>query len=492
MPSLVRKSESTESKASRPPGATRTASAGNRALRKRKSPVDKPSKIFVLDTNVLLHDPYSLMKLGENDVFIPFVTIEELDGKKSGATDIARNARQATRLIDDVISQPGYTMVTGFPLAGFGKESSGKLFVQRETLPFLPGEVVHKNDNLYLSVLNFLSRSHPGRPVIMITKDLNLRIKARALGFVAEDYRHDHALEDSDLVDKGIHPVSADEMAQWLGASSAIAPEKSSPYRFFRGPKLNHPVNRFLLDPSGALFRVVEQADDSTLLSSVLDHSKAKNTVLGISSRNEEQGAALDLLIDPEVDLVALLGPAGTGKTLLALAAAFRQIGEGLYDGIIFTRANTPLGEDIGFLPGNEQEKMAPWLGALYDNIEVLAEAQGGLTQAQKFRDQANEAVTVCAVTFLRGRTFQRKIIILDEAQNLTPKQMKALITRAAEGTKVVVLGNLAQIDSPYLSETSSGLAFLVERFKGWPHFGSLVLEKGERSRLANAANERL
>jgi PhoH-like ATPase len=177
---------------------------------------------------------------------------------------------------------------------------------------------------------------------------------------------------------------------------------------------------------------------------------------------------------------------------LLALAAAFHQIEAGDYDTILFTRANTPLGEDIGFLPGTEEEKMAPWLGALFDNIEVLAEAASSAIEAQKIREMAKEVVEVRAMTFMRGRTFHRKVVILDEAQNLTPKQMKALITRAGEGAKIVVLGNLAQIDSPYLSETSSGLAYLVERFKGWPHFGSLVLDKGERSRLANAGNERL
>jgi PhoH-like ATPase len=459
--------------------------------RKKLTPVIPSTRLFVLDTNVLLHDPHSTLKFREHDVFVPFVTLEELDGKKAGREDLNRNARQATRLLNDIVMQPGFTMETGFPLNAFnGGSATGNLFVQREALAFLSNEHVRKNDNLYLSVLADLKTKFPGREVVLVTKDLNLRIKARAMDFAAEDFLYDHALQDADLIYRGWRQVTDKQFAQW-------GPELKS-WRAGRVAHYSIPLsgdeqlNEFLVFPDGGLYRMVELRESTAVLQAVEDTTKDKNSVMGICARNEEQRAALSLLQDEDVDLVTLLGPAGTGKTLLALAAAFKQVMAGTYDTILFTRAHTPLGEDIGFLPGSEEEKISPWLGALFDNIEVLAEQAPSVTEGHKLRELAKEVVEVKAMTFMRGRTFHRKFVILDEAQNLTPKQIKALTTRAGEGAKFVVLGNLAQIDSPYLTETSSGLAYLVEKFKGWPHFGSLVLDKGERSRLANAANDRL
>lgn len=460
-------------------------------MTKKKIPVTTPAltKLFVLDTNILLHDPHSLLRFGEHDIFIPFVTLEELDNKKVGPLDVNRNARQATRLLDEVVSQAGCVMVDGFPLNAFnGGHATGRLFVQGKSLPFLAHEHLHKNDNLYLSVLDFLQTANPGREVIMVTKDLNLRIKARAMGFVADDFLHDHTVEDTDLVYRGWRKITDAEFAGWGSKLESWKKGRASCYKV---PRSDLQLNEFLQFPDGGLFRVVSLDADTAELRSVPDTTKEKNAVLGICARNEEQRAALELLTDPDVDLVALLGPAGTGKTLLALAASLSQVDKGDYDDILFTRANTPLGEDIGFLPGSEEEKMAPWLGALFDNIEVLAEAAPDAAKGMRVRE-LGEDVQIRAMTFMRGRTFIRKVVIVDEAQNLTPKQMKALVTRAGDGTKLIVMGNLAQIDSPYLSEASSGLAYLVERFKGWPYFGALVLETGERSRLANAGNERL
>ena len=449
-------------------------------------------KLFVLDTNVLLHDPGSLFKFAEHDLFIPFVTIEELDNKKSGTQDVNRNARQATRLLDAVISQTEGSMNDGYPLKSFNSgHALGRLYVQKEGLPFLEHEFERKNDNLYLAVLRMLVQAKSHDEVVMVTKDLNLRIKARAMGFSAQDYLHDHAVEDADLIHRGIREVPAD----WLSTLHVV--ESSKPVHSLRtlhrvqGLEAVH--NEFFYDGSN-LYRMVGRERDIVTLSTVPDYRKPKHALMGICARNEEQAAALELLTDPNVDLVALLGPAGTGKTLLAVAAGLYQVAEHeSFDELLFTRATISLGEDIGFLPGGEEEKLSPWLGALYDNLEVIIQHEAKSPNEQmRLREMVKERVQIRAITFMRGRSFQQKYLVIDEAQNLTPKQVKALVTRAGDGTKIVLMGNLAQIDSPYLSETSSGLAYAVERFKDWEHFGSLILSKGERSRLASAGNDRL
>jgi PhoH-like ATPase len=217
--------------------------------------------------------------------------------------------------------------------------------------------------------------------------------------------------------------------------------------------------------------------------------------VWGITARNREQNFAMNLLMDPQVDFVSLLGQAGTGKTLLALAAGLEQVIEARrYSEIIMTRATVPVGEDIGYLPGTEEEKMQPWMGALEDNLEVLNKGDSSASQWERSstQDLIRSRVKVKAMSFMRGRTFVNKFLIVDEAQNLTPKQMKTLITRAGPGTKVICMGNIAQIDTPYLTEGSSGLTYVVDRFKGWSHAGHITLQRGERSRLADFASEAL
>ncbi|MEO5703098.1 MAG: PhoH family protein, partial [Gammaproteobacteria bacterium] len=217
------------------------------------------------------------------------------------------------------------------------------------------------------------------------------------------------------------------------------------------------------------------------------------HTVWGINALNREQNFALNLLMDPEIDFVTLLGIAGTGKTLLTLAASLAQVlEERRYSEIIMTRVTVPVGEDIGFLPGTEEEKMTPWMGALMDNLEVLTQsnAGGGDWGRAATNDLLRNRIKIRSLNFMRGRTFLNKFVIIDEAQNLTSKQMKTLITRAGPGTKVVCLGNVAQIDTPYLTETTSGLTYVVDRFKGWEHSGHITLLRGERSRLADYASE--
>lgn len=457
-------------------------------------------KIFVLDTNVLMHDPQSLFRFEEHDIYIPFVTLEELDNHKVGTQDINRNARQATRMLEQITSLPG-SFAEGFPLTGFGGQSAtGRLYLQSTVLGTSPKEggfglsITHKNDNLFLEVLRHLSESWSEHTAVLVTKDLNLRVKARALGFASDDYLNDHAIEDSDLLYRGYRLLGEGVLE---AAGDSLTSWEEGAHVYYGIPQdLEQPYipNEMLVFPDGMLTLVKEVDESGVILKSITDFTKEKNAVWGITARNHEQSFALQLLMDPEVDFITLLGPAGTGKTMLTLAAGLEQVLETkTYDQIIFTRATVPMGEEIGFLPGTEEEKMSPWMGALHDNLEVLMSGGGDNGWSSKTtKDLVTNHIAIKSTSFMRGRTFQRKFLVIDEAQNLTPKQVKTLITRAGEGTKVICMGNLAQIDTPYLSETSSGLTHAVERFKGWAHFGNIILTKGERSRLANYGNENL
>jgi PhoH-like ATPase len=256
-------------------------------------------------------------------------------------------------------------------------------------------------------------------------------------------------------------------------------------------------VNEFLhYDYDNPFHAIVRKLEGKTAVLEVLkDYTQQKHNVWGITARNREQNFALNLLMDPEVDFITLLGQAGTGKTLLTLASALTQtLDKKIYSEIIMTRVTVPVGEDIGFLPGTEEEKMTPWMGALEDNLDVLnkTDDDAGDWGRAATQDLIRTRIKVKSMNFMRGRTFLHKFLIIDEAQNLTPKQMKTLITRAGPGTKVVCLGNIAQIDTPYLTEGSSGLTYVVDRFKGWPHSGHITLMRGERSRLADFAAETL
>ena len=333
--------------------------------------------------------------------------------------------------------------------------------------------------------------------VILVSKDINMRVKARALGLPAEDYRNDKALDDGDLLYTGSLALPADfwrkakNVESWQQGGRSFyslsgpvtAPMLINQYVYFEAPG----------EPS-LHARVTEIRDKTVVLETLRDYSSSKHNVWGVNARNREQNFALNLLMDPEVDFVTLTGTAGTGKTLMALAAGLCQVlDERRYTEIIMTRATVSVGEDIGFLPGTEEEKMGPWMGALDDNLEFLAKGDGG-NPNEWGRAATNELIRsrikIKSMNFMRGRTFLNKYVIIDEAQNLTPKQMKTLITRAGPGTKIICMGNLGQIDTPYLTEGSSGLTFAVDRFKGWPHSGHIQLARGERSRLADFASE--
>jgi PhoH-like ATPase len=330
-----------------------------------------------------------------------------------------------------------------------------------------------------------------------VSKDINIRIKARAMGLAAEDYFNDKVLQDTDLLHSGNRELPKDF---WDNHSKDMESWQESGNMFYRlsGPLVNSfLINEFLYydyeKPFHAIVRKVE--GDSTVLEVIQDHTNPKHNIWGITARNREQNFALNLLMDPQVDFVTLLGQAGTGKTLLTLAAALTQtLDKKTYSEIIMTRVTVSVGEDIGFLPGTEEEKMAPWMGALEDNLDVLnqTDEDAGEWGRAATQDLIRTRIKVKSLNFMRGRTFLNKFLIIDEAQNLTPKQMKTLITRAGPGTKVVCLGNIEQIDTPYLTEGSSGLTYVVDRFKGWQHNGHTTLIRGERSRLADFAAEAL
>ncbi len=454
-------------------------------------------RIYVLDTNVLLHDPTSLFRFEEHDVFIPMTVLEELDEKKKGASEVSRNGRQVSRFLNELIERGnGHGIKDGLSLDNpqgvnlkRGAETGRLYFQQRATSNH------GKADNLILAAVVELREQQPDRAVILVSKDINLRIKATIYGIDAEDYENDRALDDFALLYTGSTELEEDfwerhpEVESWNERGRTY-------YRLDRNEGESWYANQCLFLPGDESVELRVMAIDEEQATLVLldDHSHTNHSVWGIAARNREQNFALNVLMDPDVDFVTLLGTAGTGKTLLALAAGLAQVmDQQRYREIIMTRATVSVGEDIGFLPGTEEEKMTPWMGALTDNLEVLANPEeGGSWGRQATNDLLASRIKIRSLNFMRGRTFLSRYLIIDEAQNLSPKQMKTLITRAGPGTKIVCLGNVEQIDTPYLTETTSGLTYAVDRFKHWEHSAHITLRRGERSRLADFASEAL
>ncbi|WP_201314472.1 PhoH family protein [Dyella sp. EPa41] len=454
-------------------------------------------RIYALDTNVLLHDPTSLFRFEEHDIFIPMTVLEELDEKKKGASEVSRNGRQVSRFLNELIERGnGHGISNGLELIspeGVNLKRGrgvGRLYFQQRTT-----NGHGKADNLILSAVIELRDQNPDRAVVLVTKDINLRIKAKIYGIDAEDYQNDRALDDFTLLYTGSTELPEDfwdrhpEVQSWNERGRTF-------YKLDRREDEDWYANQCLFLPgdNSVELRVLHVDDSKATLVLLDDHSHANHSVWGIAARNREQNFALNVLMDPDVDFVTLLGTAGTGKTLLALAAGLAQVmDQQRYREIIMTRATVSVGEDIGFLPGTEEEKMTPWMGALTDNLEVLANPEeGGSWGRQATNDLLASRIKIRSLNFMRGRTFLSRYLIIDEAQNLTPKQMKTLITRAGPGTKIVCLGNVEQIDTPYLTETTSGLTYAVDRFKHWEHSAHITLRRGERSRLADFASEAL
>lgn len=483
----------------------------------------KEKKLFVLDTNVLMHDPSAIHRFGRHDIYLPMIVLEELDAHKKGMAETARNVRQVSRIIDSLLKgRLGKEISAGVPLhdtinADGDIKVPGSLYLQTESVDIdLPANLVTgKADNSILASALHL-KSQQNRPVILVSKDINLRIKAAAIGLEAEDYSHDaHELDDLDLLYSGALNLNDDQFVSFTDALDANTPEQALEIAKDADRKGNLYANQCVWhEASGEappsrreyILQLDENSTSGNLIANKLtNYRREGNAVWGVACRNRAQNFAMNMLMDPNIDIVTLCGAAGTGKTLLALAAGLSQTFDPRpgqqqpFTEIIMTRVTVPLGEDIGFLPGTEEEKMTPWMGALMDNLEVLGTSdnqQGGggsnSWASGASKDFLMNKIKIRSLNFMRGRTFFNRYVIIDEAQNLTPKQMKALITRIGPNSKIVCMGNLAQIDTPYLTETSSGLTYVVERFKNWSHAGHVTLVQGERSRLADYASQNL
>lgn len=460
-------------------------------------------KLFVLDTNILMHDPNAIYRFEEHDIYLPMVVLEELDNHKTGLSEVARNVRQANRMFVELMSNTRHQqIVDGLPIPNhFNSETghaSGRLFFQiyefEELLPSsLPG---HKVDNTLLSTALGLQKKYPEKQVIIISKDINLRIKAGILGILAEDYYNDQVLDDVDLLHSGIHLL---DDTFWDTHGKQMEAWQTSGRTFYRiaGPLTQKWYPNDCISTHDNQFHAIvkkREQQGTAVVQLARDYTQPKHAVWGITARNREQNFALNLLLDPDIDFVTLQGSAGTGKTLLTIAAGLTQVlDEQRFNEIIMTRVTIPVGEDIGFLPGTEEEKMTPWMGALMDNLEVLHSSQeGGSFGRNATNDLLQNRIKIRSLNFMRGRTFLNRFIIIDESQNLTSKQIKTLVTRAGPGSKIICLGDIKQIDTPYLTETTSGLTFAVDRFKHWEHSAHMTLTRGERSRLAFYAAEHL
>jgi PhoH-like ATPase len=435
------------------------------------------SKLYVLDTNVLIHDPAAMFNFGDNDVFIPMVVLEELDRNKKGLTDEARNARQASRFLEELIHDP--------VLPG-----GGLLYFQTFASP----EIESSNDNEIIAVTKTLDMAQgvagiADQEVILVTKDINMRIKAAMRGVTAEDYRNDKAIDDIALLPSGWLELPADFWDN--GGNVQSWKDKGQTFYTLEGPLVaSLHSNQFVF--SGEFEAVVLGTEDGKAILKLLTDYRKVDT-WGVKAKNREQNFALNALLDPEIDFVTILGKAGSGKTLLALAAGIAQVmDKKLYQEVIITRETFPVGRDIGFLPGTEDEKMGAWNGSILDNLEVLNVKDHSVSERAMTNDLLKNRIKVRSLNFMRGRSFMNRYILIEEAQNLTAGQMKTMITRAGLGTKIVCIGNLAQIDAPYITPTTSGLTYAIKKFQGWDHAGNVILSQCERSRLAEFAEDNL
>jgi len=453
--------------------------------------------IYILDTNILLHEPFAFLSFKEHDVVVPMTVLEELDSIKDRRKDVSRDARVAIRALED-------TLVDASPeevLAGVklpqndDAHPSGCLSIFNDyTLEQTAGTLsFNENDNRIINSAIYLQTENPTKKVVLVTKDINMRLKAKGAGLVhTEDYRTDQLIDDIQFLTKGYHKFEGD-FWQHIDECESETEGRNTTHYVKKEILPNSYMNEYIIDDTEHFAGKVTGWDDEKLAIADLSRERLMaKQAWGIHPKNIYQGMALDALLDPTIDLVILTGPAGCGKTLLALASALEQVIErGLYDKVIVTRSTPEIAESIGFLPGTEEEKMAPWLAAITDSLEVLHKQDENMNGSLDYiMEKAN--IQFKSVNFMRGRSIQNSLVLLDECQNLTASQLKTIITRCGEGTKLVCSGNLAQIDSNYLTAVTSGLTYIVERFKDFPGSTTVNLNGVVRSRLASFAEENL
>lgn len=462
------------------------------------SPTVALTTLFVLDTSVLLHDPTCVLRFQEHDVHVPLAVLEELDDFKTGLSEPSRNAREIARILNSIVSGHERNLGRGVSLEkASGGQATGRLFLHLtgKTSRTLNRTLSKDSaDNKILKLAGSLQESFRGRRIIVVTKDGILRLKAIAVGLESQDYLNDHMIADSDVLRSGIH-VLPDDFWDTHKLNQTWSEHGQHFYKM-SGPALEEVlINEALIlkgQKGESLQATVREIHDGIVtFGTIRDYLKEKNAVWGVHARNREQGIALNLLMNSDINYVTMLGSAGTGKTLLALAAGLEQVLKTeLYSAITIVKETMPVGRDQGYFPGDENEKLGPWLGAVWDNFEVLeANAKEkriwDIAELSKMR----MAMETKSLSTVRGRSFFQRFIFIDEAQNLTPHQAKTLVTRTGPRSKIIFSGNLAQIDTPYLTEGSSGLTYLVNRMKNYSHGGHVILKDCERSDLAEYAN---
>ena len=452
------------------------------------------TKLYVLDTNVLIHDPQAILNFEEHQVVIPMTVLEELDKLKMGKAAIATDCREAIRQIDRIIGDATPTEIAkGVPIIRPDGNTQGhfSILLDRFESPkrALPSDL---NDNKIINSMVGLQEKYPRRDVILITKDINMRLKARGCGLGAQDYQNDQLVDDVSLLETGYFTCAG----SFWDSQQQVETFHDETGTYHRIALTDLPeelyLNRFIVDEKGFVGKIVSLEQQQAVLQDLSGEQLLSQSAWGLSPRDIPQALALNLLLDPDVHLVTLTGQAGSGKTILALAAAIEMtVATSQFRRIIATRSTRGLDEDIGYLPGTEAEKMEPWLGAITDNLEALHSDDEHSPSSVDYILQ-KVPLQFKSLNYIRGRSFQHSLILIDECQNLTPHQIKTIITRAGAGSKVVCLGNLAQIDTPYLNPISSGLTYLIERFKGFAHGGTVHLEGSPRSELAEYAENHL
>ena len=454
-------------------------------------------KLYVLDTNVLLHEPLAIYSFEEHDVVVPMTVLEELDNIKDRQKDVSREARIAIRTMEDVFREAAPEQIADGVLLSerVGETCTGRLSIFADH--HLPeGEEVFtnkENDNRIINAALFLQKKHPERTVVLVTKDINMRLKAKGAGLKrVEDYRTDQLIDDVRLLAKGFQKLDGN-FWDMVGDCESLSSGRDVFHWVADSALTDYHINQYIIDGSDNFAGRVQAHEGGRLQIKDIGLERLMGRhAWGVHPKNVYQAMALDALLDPTLDLVILTGPAGCGKTLLAMAAALELVVErGIYERIIVTRNTPEIAESIGFLPGTEEEKMMPWLAAVTDTLEVLHKHDVSKDSSLDYiMEKAN--IQFKSVNFMRGRSLQNTFVLLDECQNLTPSQLKTIITRCGEGTKLVCSGNLAQIDSTYLTPVTSGLTYIVERFKNFEGSANVFLNGVVRSRLASFAEENL